>query len=71
MRETYGQTITGWTDNDPLNATWWHRVTEGMIPSEIYILTVTKFSSFFTAMEANHTLVTVSHSSEDYPLLTQ
>jgi len=29
-RETYGGTITGWGPNDPLNATWWHLVTEAM-----------------------------------------
>ncbi|KAF8899142.1 Metallo-dependent phosphatase-like protein [Infundibulicybe gibba] len=29
-RETYGKTITDWTSEDPLNATWWHRVTEAM-----------------------------------------
>ena len=29
-RETYGQSIPNWTDEDPLNATWWHHVTEGM-----------------------------------------
>lgn len=28
-REAYGQNITGWGPNDPLNATWWHLVTEG------------------------------------------
>ncbi len=28
-RETYGKTIQDWGANDPLNATWWHRVTEG------------------------------------------
>lgn len=28
-RETYGKTITSWGLNDPLNATWWHLVTEG------------------------------------------
>ncbi|KAG6897503.1 hypothetical protein C0992_000933 [Termitomyces sp. T32_za158] len=28
-RQAYGKTITSWTDNDPLNATWWHLVTEG------------------------------------------
>jgi sphingomyelin phosphodiesterase len=32
-RETYGGTITDWGVNDPLNATWWHRVTEGSAPS--------------------------------------
>ncbi|OCB86070.1 hypothetical protein A7U60_g6968 [Sanghuangporus baumii] len=29
-RDTYGTNITGWGPNDPLNATWWHRVTEVM-----------------------------------------
>ncbi|KAL0951685.1 hypothetical protein HGRIS_008363 [Hohenbuehelia grisea] len=29
-RETYGGNITGWGPNDPLNATWWHLVTEAM-----------------------------------------
>ncbi|KAH9486375.1 Sphingomyelin phosphodiesterase 2 [Psilocybe cubensis] len=29
-RQTYGGTITEWGPNDPLNATWWHRVTEAM-----------------------------------------
>ncbi|KAG6842424.1 hypothetical protein C0991_007554 [Blastosporella zonata] len=28
-RQAYGKTITAWTANDPLNATWWHHVTEG------------------------------------------
>lgn len=27
-RDTYGATIE-WGADDPLNATWWHRVTEG------------------------------------------
>jgi sphingomyelin phosphodiesterase len=29
-RETYGGTIQDWGPNDPLNATWWHLVTEGL-----------------------------------------
>ncbi|PPQ90943.1 hypothetical protein CVT25_008254 [Psilocybe cyanescens] len=29
-RQTYGGTIAEWGPNDPLNATWWHRVTEAM-----------------------------------------
>jgi hypothetical protein len=29
-RETYGANVPGWTNNDPLNATWWHYVTESM-----------------------------------------
>ena len=27
-RETYGGDISGWGLDDPLNATWWHLVTE-------------------------------------------
>jgi hypothetical protein len=29
-RETYGANVPGWTNDDPLNATWWHHVTESM-----------------------------------------
>lgn len=29
-REAYGANIT-WSVNDPLNATWWHLVTEGSL----------------------------------------
>ena len=36
-RETYGKTITSWTANDPLNATWWHLVTEGQISSDALV----------------------------------
>lgn len=28
-RELYGPSVKGWGAADPLNATWWHRVTEG------------------------------------------
>ena len=28
-RQAYGANIPGWGPNDPLNATWWHLVTEG------------------------------------------
>src|SRR6266436_3960306 len=31
-REAYGSGIT-WGANDPLNATWWHRVTESASPT--------------------------------------
>ena len=27
-RDAYGANVTGWTANDPLNATWWHHVSE-------------------------------------------
>ncbi|KAF5312831.1 hypothetical protein D9619_002710 [Psilocybe cf. subviscida] len=29
-RQTYGSTVPGWGPSDPLNATWWHHVTEAM-----------------------------------------
>ncbi|KLO07261.1 sphingomyelin phosphodiesterase [Schizopora paradoxa] len=29
-RELYGKFINGWGEDDPLNATWWHKVTEAM-----------------------------------------
>ncbi|PIL31549.1 hypothetical protein GSI_06251 [Ganoderma sinense ZZ0214-1] len=29
-RDAYGMNIAGWGPNDPLNATWWHHVTEAM-----------------------------------------
>lgn len=28
-REAYGSLVPGWSPSDPLNATWWHHVTEG------------------------------------------
>ncbi|THH11063.1 hypothetical protein EW145_g904 [Phellinidium pouzarii] len=37
-RATYGQNISGWGPNDPLNATWWHLVTEGLPPFTCFIL---------------------------------
>ena len=63
-RETYGQNITGWGPNDPLNATWWHHVTEGThnfiffdcIKSQIILW-------IYVAMEADPSLVAVSFSS--------
>lgn len=30
-REAYGANIPGWGPTDPLNATWWHLVTEGAL----------------------------------------
>ncbi|KAF7793419.1 hypothetical protein EIP86_004531 [Pleurotus ostreatoroseus] len=42
-REAYGANITGWGPNDPLNATWWHHVTEQM---EINPSLVAKFNTF-------------------------
>ncbi|KAF9270730.1 sphingomyelin phosphodiesterase, partial [Marasmius fiardii PR-910] len=42
-REAYGKMISGWGPNDPLNATWWHRVTEAM---EADHSLVQKFNTF-------------------------
>ncbi|KAI8981242.1 sphingomyelin phosphodiesterase [Trametes punicea] len=42
-RNAYGGSITGWGPNDPLNATWWHKVTEAMEKDSSL---VTKFQGF-------------------------
>ncbi|KAF8913262.1 Metallo-dependent phosphatase-like protein [Gymnopilus junonius] len=42
-RETYGATITGWGPNDPLNATWWHLVTEAMQANSSLVTTFNTF----------------------------
>ncbi|KAL7285228.1 hypothetical protein ACG7TL_000322 [Trametes sanguinea] len=34
-RDAYGGSIAGWGPNDPLNATWWHIVTEGAFCSSL------------------------------------
>ena len=61
-RDTYGKTITGWTANDPLNATWWHLVTEGK--TFLYLLAAIAESALtehfsVVAMEADSSLVAV------------
>ncbi|KNZ72246.1 Sphingomyelin phosphodiesterase [Termitomyces sp. J132] len=42
-RQTYGKTITSWTPNDPLNATWWHLVTEAMEADPSLVMTFNTF----------------------------
>ncbi|EJC98599.1 uncharacterized protein FOMMEDRAFT_161417 [Fomitiporia mediterranea MF3/22] len=42
-RDAYGQNITGWGPNDPLNATWWHRVTEAMEADPSLVTTFNNF----------------------------
>ncbi|KAJ6601280.1 Metallo-dependent phosphatase-like protein [Mycena vulgaris] len=42
-RDAYGPSVAGWGANDPLNATWWHRVTEAM---ETNSSLVTTFNGF-------------------------
>ncbi|KAF7332972.1 Sphingomyelin phosphodiesterase [Mycena venus] len=44
-RETYGPAVPGWGLNDPLNATWWHRVTEAM---ETNSTLISIFNDFLT-----------------------
>ncbi|THH11052.1 hypothetical protein EW145_g895 [Phellinidium pouzarii] len=51
-RATYGKNISGWGPNDPLNATWWHLVTEVM---EADPSLVTTFHNF-QGKESVHTL---------------
>jgi len=41
-RQTYGGTIA-WGENDPLNATWWHHVTEAMVANTSLVTTFNKF----------------------------
>jgi len=45
-RETYGANITGFGPNDPLNATWWHLVTEQMATGANGQDLVTTFNTF-------------------------
>ncbi|KAI0027960.1 sphingomyelin phosphodiesterase [Vararia minispora EC-137] len=42
-REAYGANITGWGASDPLNATWWHLVTEQMEANPDLITTFNTF----------------------------
>ena len=41
-REVYGANITGWGPDDPLNATWWHLVTECTFPSLLHLKFLTE-----------------------------
>ncbi|CDO73191.1 hypothetical protein BN946_scf185007.g246 [Trametes cinnabarina] len=42
-REAYGGSIAGWGPNDPLNATWWHLVTEAMEKDPSLVTTFNTF----------------------------
>lgn len=37
-RETYGPSVPEWGPDDPLNATFWHRVTEAMETNSSLVL---------------------------------
>lgn len=43
-RQAYGASIDGWGPNDPLNATWWHHVTEGTFDLSRRILVKRSYS---------------------------
>jgi hypothetical protein len=65
-REAYGTTIDGFTQNDPLNATWWHLVTEGKFAGRSLRLWRDELRDeliSILAMETNNTLVEVRSSS--------
>ncbi|KIJ54050.1 hypothetical protein M422DRAFT_73723 [Sphaerobolus stellatus SS14] len=42
-REAYGAVVPGWGATDPLNATWWHHVTEGMLQNTSLVELFTTF----------------------------
>jgi len=56
-RDAYGGNIT-WSENDPLNATWWHLVTE-------------RQSRFFYLLEPTVVLMNVLLEMEINPALVQ
>ncbi|KZT73118.1 Metallo-dependent phosphatase [Daedalea quercina L-15889] len=49
-RDAYGGSITGWGANDPLNATWWHLVTEAMETNSSLIQLYNLYQSKSSAM---------------------
>lgn len=60
-REAYGAGVQGWGPNDPLNATWWHLVTEGTLSQHLYVQSLTLIH-VVSAMETNQTLVDLFNS---------
>ncbi|KAF8510005.1 sphingomyelin phosphodiesterase [Hysterangium stoloniferum] len=42
-RDAYGAAVPGWTANDPLNATWWHHVTDAMLANSTLVTVFTNF----------------------------
>lgn len=49
-REAYGASIDGWGLDDPLNATWWHRVTEAMEANSTLVSTFNTFQGKTSVM---------------------
>ena len=69
-REAYGASISSWGPNDPLNATWWHHVTEGVSARNRdvhHAHPAPPLCRLTTAMEANSTLVTVRDLTDYLP----
>jgi hypothetical protein len=62
-RQTYGQNISGWGPNDPLNATWWHLVTERASAACSIPRFLSDLCFRFSEMEKNPNLVTVRQFS--------
>ncbi|EEB93227.1 hypothetical protein MPER_08147, partial [Moniliophthora perniciosa FA553] len=54
-RETYGKTISGWGLSDPLNATWWHLVTEAMEADNSLVATFNHFQGKSSVKSPNCT----------------
>ncbi|ESK92126.1 ser thr protein phosphatase family protein [Moniliophthora roreri MCA 2997] len=54
-RETYGKTISGWGPSDPLNATWWHLVTEEMEADNSLVATFNHFQGKSSVKSPNCT----------------
>jgi sphingomyelin phosphodiesterase len=54
-RATYGAGITGWDSSDPLNATWWHLVTEQMEANPSLVTTFNEYQGKQSVLTPNCT----------------
>ncbi|KAK7058586.1 hypothetical protein VNI00_002222 [Paramarasmius palmivorus] len=54
-REAYGKNISGWGPSDPLNATWWHHVTEAMEADNSLVTTFNRFQGKSSVKSPNCT----------------
>jgi sphingomyelin phosphodiesterase len=54
-RSTYGTGITGWGSSDPLNATWWHLVTEQMEANPNLVTTFNEYQGKQSVLTPNCT----------------
>ncbi|GJJ12646.1 hypothetical protein Clacol_006890 [Clathrus columnatus] len=51
-REAYGSLVPNWPSEAPLNATWWHHVTEGMLQNPQFVQTFTTFQGKSSVLSA-------------------